>query len=403
MMAHARSISSCLARLITTALAASIPHSAVAADQDAAARATLPAFLVNEAEAGDLNGDGDSADSVLHLFDAKQGLTLNLGLAAASVCRSVLGPPFVICTPVSPVVGRTIIAFLVGELAQSETDLNGDGDASDDVLHVYDAAAGAIINTRLAAALNVGRDVSSYIFPVMPVVAGDGIAFLVGEVEQGGTDLNLDGDAGDDVLHVIEPRAHEILNLQLAAATVLGPFGARNAIWPQLNHHHVMFVAGEGEQGGVDLNGDGDTDDQVTYVLKVQSGRLRLARSVPSIGHPASPDVRAPDAEVFSTEHDNGGQHERQATAQARSPHACGGWNTARLRRHDRYRDRAERQPVRRLALAWGDLRGLPPEVTCTVSLVVWLGANTLDYPDGAGHQWVYLNWALGLRALGCQ
>lgn len=27
---------------------------------------------------------------------------------------------------------------------------------------------------------------------------------------------------------------------------------------------------------------------------------------------------------------------------------------------------------------------------------------NTLDYPEGGGHFWVYLNWALGLRALGC-
>jgi hypothetical protein len=29
--------------------------------------------------------------------------------------------------------------------------------------------------------------------------------------------------------------------------------------------------------------------------------------------------------------------------------------------------------------------------------------ANTLEYPEGGGHLWEYLNWALGLRALGCQ
>jgi hypothetical protein len=29
--------------------------------------------------------------------------------------------------------------------------------------------------------------------------------------------------------------------------------------------------------------------------------------------------------------------------------------------------------------------------------------ANTLDYPKGGGHLWAYLNWALGLRALGCK
>jgi hypothetical protein len=37
------------------------------------------------------------------------------------------------------------------------------------------------------------------------------------------------------------------------------------------------------------------------------------------------------------------------------------------------------------------------------MSIQVCLGANTLFYPNGGGHLWVYLNWALGLRALGCQ
>jgi hypothetical protein len=34
------------------------------------------------------------------------------------------------------------------------------------------------------------------------------------------------------------------------------------------------------------------------------------------------------------------------------------------------------------------------------MSLSVCLCANTLSYPEGGGHLWVYLNWALGLRAL---
>jgi hypothetical protein len=31
----------------------------------------------------------------------------------------------------------------------------------------------------------------------------------------------------------------------------------------------------------------------------------------------------------------------------------------------------------------------------------VWLGVDTLDFPRGGGHLWAYLNWALGLRAVG--
>jgi hypothetical protein len=35
------------------------------------------------------------------------------------------------------------------------------------------------------------------------------------------------------------------------------------------------------------------------------------------------------------------------------------------------------------------------------MSPVVWLGADTLYYRVGGGQLWVYLNWALGLHALG--
>lgn len=37
------------------------------------------------------------------------------------------------------------------------------------------------------------------------------------------------------------------------------------------------------------------------------------------------------------------------------------------------------------------------------MSPTVWLIANCVLYPEGGGHFWVYANWALGLRALGCR
>src|SRR2546428_14053282 len=37
------------------------------------------------------------------------------------------------------------------------------------------------------------------------------------------------------------------------------------------------------------------------------------------------------------------------------------------------------------------------------MSIMACLCADTISYPEGGGHQWVYLNWALGLRAFGCQ
>jgi hypothetical protein len=35
--------------------------------------------------------------------------------------------------------------------------------------------------------------------------------------------------------------------------------------------------------------------------------------------------------------------------------------------------------------------------------MTVCLAASTMEHPEGGGHLWVYLNWALGLQALGCQ
>lgn len=37
------------------------------------------------------------------------------------------------------------------------------------------------------------------------------------------------------------------------------------------------------------------------------------------------------------------------------------------------------------------------------MSVTVCVLANTFGYPQGSGHRWVYLNWALGLCELGCQ
>jgi hypothetical protein len=37
------------------------------------------------------------------------------------------------------------------------------------------------------------------------------------------------------------------------------------------------------------------------------------------------------------------------------------------------------------------------------MSVSVCLCASTLYYPQGGGHFWAYLNWALGLRSLGCE
>src|SRR5438067_148885 len=86
----------------------------------------LVILLVSEAAQGgvDLNGDGDADDLVLHVFSAP-GVLTNVGLAAST-----------------PLVGGQLVAFVVPEASQGHTDLNGDGDSNDFVVHVFDARSG---------------------------------------------------------------------------------------------------------------------------------------------------------------------------------------------------------------------------------------------------------------------
>ena len=70
----------------------------------------------------DLNGDGDATDFVVHVFNASNRQTTNLGLAATS--GSLQGD-------------GQLLGFRVRETEQGNTDLNGDGDTNDDVLHVF--------------------------------------------------------------------------------------------------------------------------------------------------------------------------------------------------------------------------------------------------------------------------
>jgi len=95
--------------------------------------------------------------------------------------------------------GNTV-AFPVSESAQDDTDLNGDGDTSDFVLHVYDISGDTATNVGLA--MDFGGQLD-----------GNTVAFLVSESDQDGTDLNEDGDSSDSVLHLALTAEQQIENI----------------------------------------------------------------------------------------------------------------------------------------------------------------------------------------------
>ena len=186
----------------------------------------------------DLNGDGDAIDHVLVLMEPRSGSYQNLGIA---VYRFVGSP--------------THLLVRVLESAQGSTDLNGDGDLSDGVLHLVDVRRGTVTNLGLAGeALWLGRDHA--------LVAAS-------EPEQGGFDLNGDGDIVDLVFHVVDLETGSIDNLALAAAHSL----------PQIrgDGDAVALRVSERNQGA-DLNGDGDQLDTLLGAMDLawSPGRVRL-------------------------------------------------------------------------------------------------------------------------------
>ena len=186
-------------------------------------------FRVSESAQGglDRNGDGDTSDSVLAVYNAATNTTANVGLSAFDSQRD-----------------GDRIAFRVYELVQGGLDRNGDGDANDFVLAVYDAATNTTANVGLAV-LDFGDE---------PQVDGNRVALLVNESAQGGLDRNGDSDANDSVLAVYNAATNTTANVGLAARL------------PKLDGDRAAFAVLEFAQGGLDRNGDGDTNDSVLAI-----------------------------------------------------------------------------------------------------------------------------------------
>ncbi len=185
------------------------------------------ALSVSESAQGgvDRNGDGDASDRVLAVHDAITNTTTNVGLATSD----------------DPQIRGDLVAFVVHESSQGASDRNGDGDASDGVLAVYDAATDTTTN------VGVGSFGGFQIH-------GERVAFLVYEGSQGGLDRNGDGDAEDFVPALYDAATGTVVNVGLATRSV------------RLEGERIFFLVSESEQGGLDRNGDGDTADNVLAV-----------------------------------------------------------------------------------------------------------------------------------------
>ena len=199
-----------------------------------AGNSALISVLESDQGNTDLNDDGDTNDRVVHVYDVSTGITINLKLALDLGRLRVAG---------------NLVFFNVVE-SRGSNDLNEDGDTRDNrILHVYNASTGMTTNLKLALARRV------------PQIAGNLISFKVSEKNQGNTDLNGDGDAADKVVFVYDASTDTITNLKL-----LG-FGDSTT-----DGNLVVVKARESNQGNTDLNGDGDAADTVVHVYNANTG-----------------------------------------------------------------------------------------------------------------------------------
>ena len=201
------------------------------------------------AQGMDLNGDGDTDDNVLHARNLESGATISLGESFLLWQSFLLEPA-----------NQFLIAIV--ERSTGE-DLNGDGDVGDRVLHVVDPASGEFINKELAV---LGGSLHQ---------SGPFVWFEAREGHQG-QDLNGDGDLDDSVLHLLDRRSAEVTNLRVAILSTPDPTSGfvRVPIFFTTRLHKVSMSVDESAQG-VDLNGDGDTDDAVVHVHDPATGEMK--------------------------------------------------------------------------------------------------------------------------------
>lgn len=209
------------------------------------------AFAQREGELGaDLNGDGDTNDKTLSVYDARSQSLTNLPIAVLS--DSALG--------MLAAVADGVVAFGVPERNQGQVDLDGDGDTLDVVAHAYDVSTGTTSSSGLA----IYGSVANSRLESIHMSAGR-IGLLVSESDQE-IDLNGNGYTADLVAHVWSPFAPTPAIQNLGQCVRLG---YQNAF--ALEGNRFAMCARE---EAIDSNGDGDTTDTVVRVVDVVSGTV---------------------------------------------------------------------------------------------------------------------------------
>ena len=161
-------------------------------------------FLADERQLGDLNGDRDRDDQVLHRMNLRTHAVLNLGIVCQGRVWSICGSfGCVLSAGTQLAASSTFLAFARSE-RQDGLDHSGDGDREDHVLFLLDLATGVVTNTRVPV----------YLFAFVR----ERLLVQVPE-EEWGSDRNGDGDLRDNVLAIFDPKTGTLTNTGIAQAS----------------------------------------------------------------------------------------------------------------------------------------------------------------------------------------
>ena len=154
-------------------------------------------------------------------------------------------------------VSGSVLVFSRPETVGSGS-LNWDIDVDDRVIRAY-VLTGSVLSEVASLPPHSVEDF---------VVGDQLVAFRTSEASEGEEDQNGDGDSLDDVLNILDPVANKFFPTHTAVTPC--PLEACDPRVPyRVRGHTVSFVTSEIDQGGVDLNGDGDATDLVKQVFNI--------------------------------------------------------------------------------------------------------------------------------------
>ncbi len=212
---------------------------------------------------GDLNGDGDTQDTVLHVHRIGDPPSAWVNVEQGSDSVQVVGAN---------------VAFTTPELSHNfgylDLELTGNVFAEDRVIQLYDADAHTLISIR---------DESGFQLSAIDYVLGDHLLVFRSREQAkpaGQCDLNGDGDCNDAVLFIYDLRDHRLIDTRQAA--IACPLEACDPRVPyKVLNDTVQFLTLESEQGQ-DLNDNGNQTDLVLQTFNVRAApppALRYART----------------------------------------------------------------------------------------------------------------------------